>query len=294
MTKAEEKAGEECPCRWAEFPCSECRAIAEAPEPPGDCPYGRVRCDDGSAPCDDHGTARQPAEPAASEGERKEPMQRRKTVAQARAEGLDVTPGRGPQVRVRSGPATHNETLESVRETYWADRAQELEALFQRTHNVHADWVRQAQKVGPLESALSASRARVGELTEELEQERVRLAGCGAAALGYADDCKPGDYGWSASLGDVQRLRKHDSAATAEVAKLRECLRSAELDGVRATAENERLRGVILATADELSDAREALQQPVILRLNDWYGEVIDSLRAASAAPREKDQKETP
>lgn len=41
---------------------------------------------------------------------------------------------------------------------------------------------------------------------DELERERVRLAGAGAAAIGYAKDVKPGDYGHSASLDDVNRL----------------------------------------------------------------------------------------
>jgi regulator of replication initiation timing len=52
-------------------------------------------------------------------------------------------------------------------------------------------------------------RAEVERLKNELEQDRVRLAGCGVAALGYvqADELKPGDYGHSASLDDVMRLR---------------------------------------------------------------------------------------
>jgi hypothetical protein len=42
---------------------------------------------------------------------------------------------------------------------------------------------------------------------KELEQTRVQLAGCGAAALGY-DEGEEGDYGWSASLGAVMDLRR--------------------------------------------------------------------------------------
>jgi hypothetical protein len=44
------------------------------------------------------------------------------------------------------------------------------------------------------------------ELSNEVEQLRVQLAGCGSAALGYGGDCKKGDYGWSASFQDVQNL----------------------------------------------------------------------------------------
>lgn len=45
---------------------------------------------------------------------------RRKTVAQATAEGAHVEPGRAPWTR------SPYETLESERETYWADKAEAL------------------------------------------------------------------------------------------------------------------------------------------------------------------------
>jgi hypothetical protein len=64
--------------------------------------------------------------------------------------------------------------------------------------------------------------ARVASLSEQLEQTRVQLAGCGCEALGYASDCNPGDYGWSESLGDVRRLRT-------ELAKLRAAAAPVEL-----------------------------------------------------------------
>lgn len=44
----------------------------------------------------------------------------------------------------------------------------------------------------------------VRSIEDELERERMRLAACGVAALGYFDGCKP-EYE-SASLGDVIRL----------------------------------------------------------------------------------------
>jgi hypothetical protein len=49
-------------------------------------------------------------------------------------------------------------------------------------------------------------QAEVAELKTELERERIRLAACGSAALGYYDGCK--DEYKSASLDDVLRLRK--------------------------------------------------------------------------------------
>lgn len=46
--------------------------------------------------------------------------------------------------------------------------------------------------------------AKVAELEDELERERIRLAACGVAALGYFDGCK--DEYRSASLDDTLRL----------------------------------------------------------------------------------------
>lgn len=48
--------------------------------------------------------------------------------------------------------------------------------------------------------------ARIEALETELETERLRLAACGAAALGYFQGCK--DEYRSAALEDVLRLRK--------------------------------------------------------------------------------------
>lgn len=69
-------------------------------------------------------------------------------------------------------------------------------------------WREQRGKARELTAAIDEARAQLAKERDEHEQCRVQLAGCGAGALGYADDCKPGDYGWSASLGDVLQLRK--------------------------------------------------------------------------------------
>lgn len=58
----------------------------------------------------------------------------------------------------------------------------------------------------------------VGALRAELETERMRLAGCGVAALGYFDGCA--DAYKSASLSDVLRLRADCDAALAKLAEL--------------------------------------------------------------------------
>ena len=44
-------------------------------------------------------------------------------------------------------------------------------------------------------------------LKEELEQERVRLAGCAYAAHGNGPIAEQGDYGWSPAYQDVWELR---------------------------------------------------------------------------------------
>lgn len=64
----------------------------------------------------------------------------------------------------------------------------------------------------------------VGALREELETERMRLAGCGVAALGYFDGCA--DAYKSASLSDVLSLREKYDAAQARVAELEGMARS--------------------------------------------------------------------
>ncbi|HBN8251503.1 TPA: hypothetical protein L3689_001738 [Pseudomonas aeruginosa] len=62
-----------------------------------------------------------------------------------------------------------------------------------------------------------AAQARVAGLEAELETERMRLAACGTAALGYFDGCA--DAYKSAAMSDVLRLRGDCDAALARVAE---------------------------------------------------------------------------
>lgn len=104
-----------------------------------------------------------------------------------------------------------------------------------------------------LQSQLTSTKA-------ELEQCRVQLAGCGAAALGYADDCKPGDYGYSASLGDVLQLRRRTEAAEARAAELeveRDCARADLADETERCQEEQRGR---LHLQELIDRAREILK----------------------------------
>jgi len=64
---------------------------------------------------------------------------------------------------------------------------------------METEWLASKQRIAALE-------AEVAELKTELERERIRLAACGTAALGYYNGCN--DEYKSASLDDVLRLRK--------------------------------------------------------------------------------------
>ena len=63
---------------------------------------------------------------------------------------------------------------------------------------------------------------RNAELLARAEKAEIQLAGCSAAALGWDLDTKPGDYGWSASYGDVVKLRRSLESARALVVQLAE------------------------------------------------------------------------
>ena len=59
------------------------------------------------------------------------------------------------------------------------------------------------------------------ELRARAERAELQLAGCSAAALGWDLDSKPGDYGYSASYGDVVKIRRELEELRAENSRLR-------------------------------------------------------------------------
>jgi hypothetical protein len=71
--------------------------------------------------------------------------------------------------------------------------------------------------------ALLAAARRLAKVEADLDRERVRLAGCGVAAIGdkSALDVKPGDYAHSASLDDVVRLRARADKLSDVVRKMK-------------------------------------------------------------------------
>ncbi len=98
---------------------------------------------------------------------------------------------------------------------------------------------RRKQAIAKARAAIAAYRdAEIERLTAELEVERLRLAVCGTAALGYFEDCAP-EYR-SASLDDVFQLRANLQTAEdlrdslyGDLAELRAKFEAAERDAAR-------------------------------------------------------------
>jgi hypothetical protein len=167
---------------------------------------------------------------------------------------------------------------------------------------------------------LATLRAEVERLTRERDGSReraerleVQLAGCGVAALGWSKSesvCKPGDYGWSASYGDVVTLRERMTKAEAEVEAMRawheqcaETWRQAvgeaaaradkaeedraheSVNAARAEAEVTRLRAIESA-ADQLQDVFALTHEMAIaLKMTGEQWRRLQALRAALAPP---------
>ena len=83
-------------------------------------------------------------------------------------------------------------------------------------------------------NGVEAWQKRIADVEKLVEQLQVQMAGCSTAALGFAsgpNECKRGDYGWSAAFEDVKNLRekyaeveKRVQAAQEAIAKrLRNC-----------------------------------------------------------------------
>ncbi len=98
---------------------------------------------------------------------------------------------------------------------------------------------------GVCDLALRALPASQEGVAADLEQTRVQLAGCGVAALGYGEGCKPGDYGWSASFGDVMALREKFEAMKFRAEGAEELLANAYAARPAPIPDAERLIGVI-------------------------------------------------
>jgi hypothetical protein len=85
------------------------------------------------------------------------------------------------------------------------------------------------------------------EARRETERLEVQLAGCGVAAMGWSstDPAKPGDYGWSASYGDVLALRKRHDEAMAKLARVEETAQARLLEMLALEADRDALRAAL-------------------------------------------------
>ena len=78
-------------------------------------------------------------------------------------------------------------------------------------------------EVDRLKAELAALFDMHAKVVEELERERVRLAGCGVAAIGgEVSDVTPGSFGHSASLDDVVKLRADRDRIAGVMERVRE------------------------------------------------------------------------
>lgn len=95
---------------------------------------------------------------------------------------------------------------------------------------------------------------RKRNVEDELEQERVRLAAAGCAALGYASasDVPRGSYGHSASFDDVERLYQEHRAALGLVGAFWQLLE--DIDGLGSVVDEKGYRRLVRRAADRRHD----------------------------------------
>lgn len=149
------------------------------------------------------------------------------------------------------------------------------------TRELFVGHLKQCKRVAAqLATAFEDGKFVAGALRAELETERMRLAGCGVAALGYFDGCA--DAYKSASLSDVLRLRADCDAALARVAKL-----ELKLDQSDYSYDNDRhhMRGMAKQAAEAIQvftghDSGANLAH----RYGDKWWEHLDELRDALLA----------
>ena len=127
--------------------------------------------------------------------------------------GCAATPPEELRKRFMDVLTSHNE------EHWWA--INEIERITKELALKDADLLLERDRAKKAEQAFNEWENKAGQYMEErdkaekeLETERMRLAGCSVAALGYFDGCSE-EYK-SASLSDVLALReKYDKAVSA-------------------------------------------------------------------------------
>jgi chromosome segregation ATPase len=106
----------------------------------------------------------------------------------------------------------------------------EVEQLRAVANEIAAEKQRAREDAWQLRTYNAALREKLAAAELDLEQARVQLAGCGVAAMQntkktIADRACPGDYGWSASYGDVCRAVDREMAFRDALAAVRKTLK---------------------------------------------------------------------
>lgn len=124
--------------------------------------------------------------------------------------------------------------------------------------------------------------ARIAELEAQLENERIRLSACGAAALGYFEGCK--DEYKSASLDDVLRLRERADSLERQLVESRDYAIS---EAAKIRTEYERQQAALVDALGKTASHIEAMMahiehKPQRFKEHCWSQAV--AARAALAA----------
>jgi DNA repair ATPase RecN len=113
--------------------------------------------------------------------------------------------------------------------------------------------------------------AEIAALRQQLETERMRLAACGTAALGYFDGCK--DEYKSASLDDVLRLRQQLAECERERDQYKELHQAVTNANIELSQEKAALNDWVQGQAIDIRNYKDEIDK--ITRLSDAQAQTL-------------------